>query len=184
MSYPILKLLRQIITPEGRLQVDVGSSGLSVRYRAFYEYSVPAGESRWIRLNFPSDVTVTSMILDNDLGVARLRAWRGATGIGPWSAMESPLSGLFASNNSGGAGGQPSATVELGGDGSVDTIGGIVSLVTRARSSSSNKTAVSIGKTVTDELVAAAGEYFVQIESLESMALEGVFSIEFEERTV
>lgn len=169
----------------GRLPVDVGSTGFFAgrEVRFFYEFSIPTGESRWLRIVAP-DVILAHQIISVDAGAIRYRAWRDATDSGPWAAPASPTSGLFSSNPIAAAeyGHTTETTVEIGGNLAVAT-DGTVSEIARVRTSGATAQQVTVGLSSPSERGIAAGTYHLQLENISNATATGVYNFVLEERS-
>ncbi len=171
----------------GRIPTDVGSTGffLGQEFRLFFEFNIPVGESRWIRVISPIDFTLKLQSFSVDEGFLRFRSWRDSTDNGPWSAPASPDSGYFNRNPVAQAerGYVQQTTAELGGDLAAGT-DGTVSEIVRVRSSGATAQQSTVGDTITSERGVPAGTYFLQLENLSGNdAAQGVYVFNLEERS-
>lgn len=186
VAYPPSHLLTEGLGVESRLQVDNGSTGffLGKEFRFFYEFSVPQGDSAWVRVQVAVNSTLKFQTIAVSSGDVRFRAWRDATDNGPWSNPASPSSGFLNMNSAAAEAfeyvGQNS--VQIGGDGAADPDGVVSEVVMITTADNSNFRNSVGGASGQFERGVRAGTYHLQIENTGTGTTTGVYEFVLEER--
>lgn len=159
-----------------RLRVDLGQTGFfeGREFRAFYEYSVPSGQSAYLRATVPLNIILFSTSLTLDAGKMRMTLRVGGTEGGTWSPVA-----VFPKNNMTDRpdyAGQ--VQIESGGTHS----GGTLLDVVRLLSESAGNRATTVGGQVADERGVGPGVYYYRLENIDGQTANGVFSAFWEER--
>ena len=159
-----------------RLRVDLGQTGFfeGREFRSFFEYSVPSGQSVYLRATVPLNIILFSTSLTLDAGKMRMTLLAGGTEGGTWAPVP-----VFPKNN---MTDRPAyngqVQIDSGGTHSV----GVVLDVVRLLSETVGNRAATVGGQVADERGAAPGVYYYRLENIDGQTANGVFSAFWEER--
>ena len=159
-----------------RLRVDLGQTGFfeGREFRTFYEYSVPSGQSVYLRATVPLNIILFSTSLTLDAGKLRMSLIAGGTEGGTWSPVA-----VFPKNN---MTDRPAYTgqvqIESGGTHS----GGVLLDVVRLLSETAGNRSSTVGGQVSDERGVGPGVYYYRLENIDGQTANGVFSAFWEER--
>lgn len=159
-----------------RLRVDLGQTGFfeGREFRTFYEYSVPSGQSVYLRATVPLNIILFSTSLTLDAGKIRMSLSAGGTEAGTWTPVA-----VFPKNT---MTDRPAYTgqvqIESGGAHS----GGTLLDVVRLLSETAGNRASTVGGQVADERGVGPGVYYYRLENIDGQTATGVFSAFWEER--
>ena len=168
---------------ESRIQVDVGSTGFfeARTFRISYEFSeensneIATSASRWIRVTAPVDFLLQTQNVEIDEGAIRIRIFRAGVESGTWTSVNVADTNLV---NAAGYVGQ--VTIDDGG--SVNTTGIAATETIRARVAGATAQRSTVAAMLTGERFIKIGVYYIQIQNIASGALQGVFTLAWEER--
>lgn len=174
LPLPIMSTSNDAFT--ARLRVDVGQTGFfeGREFRTFYEYSVPSGQSVYIRATVPINIILFSTGLTLDGGRVRMSLSVGGTESGSWS----PIPVIPKNTMSDKPDYTPQVQVHIGGT----HAGGTVIDVVRLLSESTGNRANTVGGQLSDERGVGAGVYYYRIQNVDGQTANGVFSAFWEER--
>ena len=176
-AYPPVKLLTDGDGDYARLRVDVGQTNFFAGREAytFYEFSIPTGASRTIKVVAPVDTMVHQFSLELDLAAIRLELVVGGTEGGTY-ATNIPV---FKANTMSTASSYvPQITMSTGG---THTGGTVVDLLTAI---SGDKLQKSTAATTTEDLPVGfpAGTYYIRLTNTDGATATGIFRARWEER--
>ena len=160
----------------GRLRVDIGQTGFydGREFRTFYEYSVPFGQSVYLRATVPLNIILFSTSLTLDADKLRMTLLAGGTEGGTWSPVA-----VFPKNT---MTDRPAYTgqvqIHTGGTHTGGTLLDVVQLL----SGTAGNRASTVGGQVADERGVGPGVYYYRLESIDRQTAKGVFSAFWEER--
>ena len=159
-----------------RLRVDVGQTGFfeGREFRTFHEFSIPTGQSAYLRATVPFDIILYSTKLTLDNGQLRLTLRAGGAEAGTWA----PVAVLPKNTMAVAPAYAGQVSVDAGGTHS----GGVTLDVVRLGSTSLGHRVSTVGGQVADERGVGAGVYYYQLENLDGETATGVFSAFWEER--
>lgn len=159
-----------------RLRVDVAQTGFfeGREFRTFYEYSVPTGQSVYLRATVPLNIILFATSLTLDAGKLRMTLHAGGTESGTWS----PVAVLPKNNMTGRPAYTGQVQIESGGTHS----GGVLLDVVRLLSETVGNRAATVGGQVADERGVGPGVYYYRLENIDGQTANGVFSAFWEER--
>lgn len=180
MSFAIPKiLLTDSEGPSQRLRVDVAQTGFFAgrEFRTFYEFSIAAGASVYLKFVSPIDFQLFEQSLTVDAGSIRFAAYTGGTEAGSFNTAL-PIIGKnrMASRP------QPyyNAQITLHTGGSVS--GGTEVEVFRVITSGATAQQVTVGGAQSTERGLPAGTYYLRLQNISSGTATGVYSLFWEER--
>lgn len=163
-----------------RLRVDIAQTGFfeGREFRTFYEFSIAAGQSAFIRVTVPLDIILHSFSASVDEGKLRVRSFVGST---PTGTFSTPLP-VFPKNNMAERPSPiyiPQVQVATGGTG---LTGGTQLDVARIATSTATSQQTTVGLDIGSERGVAVGTYYYQLENFGSGVCTGVLSGWWEER--
>lgn len=159
-----------------RFQVDVGQTGLfeGREFRTFFEYSVPSGQSVYLRATVPLNIILFSTSLTLDAGKMRMTLLAGGTEGGTWSPVA-----VFPKNN---MTDRPAYAGQVQIDSGGTHSGGVLLDVVRMLSETAGNRSSTVGDQVADERGVDPGVYYYRLENIDGQTANGVFSAFWEER--
>lgn len=159
-----------------RLRVDTAQTGFYAgrEFRMFYEYSIPTGQSLYIRATVSADIILFSTNFTLDGGLLRVSLRAGGTGGGTWT----PATVLPKNNMTGTPVMAAQVAIHTGGTHS----GGTLIDVARLASENTGHRAATVGGRLFDERGVAPGVYYYQLENLDGVTATGVMSAFWEQR--
>jgi len=157
-----------------RLRVDPGQTGFfeGREFRTFFEYSVPAGQSVYLRATVPLNIILFSTSLTLDAGKLRMTLRAGGTEGGTWSPVA-----VFPKNN---MTDRPAYTGQVQLDSGGTHSGGLLLDVVRLHGGG-NRSA-TVGGQVSDERGVSPGVFYYRLENNYNLTANGVLSAVWEER--
>lgn len=163
--------------PSRRLRVDVAQTGFFAgrEFRAFYEFSIPTGESVVLKFSSPVNFILFKQELTVDAGGIKYTAELQGTPGGSFTAI-APIGKNRMSVRP-----EPYYTAQatMGYGGTLS--GGTVVDVARVVTSGATAQQVTVGATA-DERGLPAGDYYIRLANLSNGTSTGVYSIFWEER--
>lgn len=159
-----------------RLRVDVAQTGFfeGREFRTFFEYSVPSGQSVYLRATVPLNIILFSTSLTLDAGKMRMTLLAGGTEGGTWSPVA-----VFPKNN---MTDRPAYAGQVQIDSGGTHSGGVLLDVVRMLSETAGNRSSTVGGQVADERGVATGVYYYRLENIDGQTANGVFSAFWEER--
>lgn len=165
-----------------RLQVDVAQTGFWAgrEFRAFREFTIPAGMSFWVRTTVPPTlrgIVLQDMRMSVYQGGVRVQSWRNGTPGGVWTASD-----VLPNNAIPDVPGYVRQVVlEHGGTVTGQTLRGDVGI---AYANETGKSATTATALVHGERGLAPGTYFVEIQALSGVTVDslGTLTTIWEER--
>lgn len=157
-----------------RIKVDPGQTSFHSgrEFRTFYEFSIAAGASVYIRANVNVDTILYDVSCVVDSGSIRLSTYAGSTGVGTYATplpiiskntMTLKESPTYVAQN----------TLFTGGTG---VTGGIVIDIIRVVAANATAQQTSVGSKQFDQRGVGAGTYYWRLENFSSGTATGVFS--------
>lgn len=176
-AYPPVKLMTDGDGDYARMRVDVGQTGFYAGREAFtfYEFSIPTGQSRVIKVVSPVDTLVQRFAVELDLAAIRLELVAGGTEGGTFSTNIPVFKTNTMSTASNYA---PQVTMSTGG---THTGGTVVDVLTAISGDKSQK---STAATASEDLPVgfSAGTYYIRITNTDGATAAGIFRARWEER--
>jgi hypothetical protein len=176
-AYPPVKLMTDGDGDYARLRVDVGQTGFFAGREAytFYEYSIPTGASRVIKVVAPVNTIIQRFALELDLAAMRLELVVGGTEGGTY-ATNIPV--FKANTMSTASAYTPQITMSTGG---THTGGTVVDVLTAV---SGDKPQKYTAATATEDLPVgfSAGTYYIRLINTDGATATGIFRAHWEER--
>ena len=176
-AYPPAKLMTDIDGDYSRLRVDVGQTGFFAgrEFRTFYEYSIPSGTSRVIRVIAPINTIVQMLHFELDLAELRVELRTGGTASGTWSTS---LPILPANTMTSASGYSPQVTMATGG---THTGGTVIDLYKLYSGANKNK---AVSEHIDDSLPQgfAPSTFYISMQNTDGATATGLFRTRWEER--
>jgi hypothetical protein len=176
-AYPPVKLMTDEDGPYARVRVDVGQTGFFAgrEFRTFYEFSIPSGQTRVIKVVAPIDTIVQTFGAELDLAELRIELRAGGTEGGTFSTALPSLPTNAMSTASGYAG---QVTMSTGG---THTGGTVYDLLTLYSGANANK---AVASSATEALPQGfpAGTYYISLQNTDGATATGIFRARWEER--
>lgn len=176
-AYPPKVLMTDANGTYARMRVDVGQTGFFAgrEARTFYEFSVPAGQTKVIKVVAPINTIIQNFGGELHLAEMRIELRYGGTEDGTFSTQLP----IFRTNTMSSASAYtPQITMATGG---THTGGTTVDLIHLFSGSSANK---ALDTTVTDDQPQgfAAGTYYIHLINIDGATATGIFRARWEER--
>lgn len=176
-AYPPKVLMTDGNGAYARMRVDVGQTGFFAgrEARTFYEFSIPTGQTRVIKVLSPTDTILQMFSAELDLAELRLELRVGGTEGGTFGTALP----IFKTNTMSSASAYvPQVTMAVGG---THTGGTLVDLMTLISGANANKSVASSGK---EELPQgfAAGTFYIKLINTDGNTANGIFKAQWEER--
>ena len=176
-AYPPAKLMTDGDGPYARMRVDVGQTGFFAgrEARTFYEFSIPTGATRVIKISTPINIIITSFTTDLELAELKISYISGGTEGGTYNTT---LPTIKVNTMTTASNYVPQVICTTGGTHTGGTIIDIAYLNSGANAQKSIQT------TVTDEYPMGypAGTYYVKLENTDGATATGAIKIRWEER--
>lgn len=162
-----------------RVRVDVAQTGFfeGREFRTFREFSIPSGQSLFIKFSSPVDFILFEQSLTVDAGSVRFTALAGATDATPFDTAL-PVIGKNRMSVRPEPYYLPTVTVATGGT----ITGGTIVEVFRVIAANSNAQHQTVGGAAQTERGLPAGSYHLRIENIGNSTATGVYSLFWEER--
>lgn len=176
-AYPPVKLMTDEDGPYARVRVDVGQTGFFAgrEFRTFYEFSIPSGQTRVIKVVSPIDTIVQTFGAELDLAELRIELRAGGTEGGTFSTAL-PLIPTNSMSTASEYTGQ--VTMHTGG---THTGGTVYDLLTMYSGANPNK---AVASSATEALPQGfpAGTYYISMQNTDGATATGIFRARWEER--
>jgi hypothetical protein len=159
------------------VRVDVGQTGFFAgrEFRTFYEFSIPSGQTRVIKVVTPVDTIVQTFGAELDLAELRIELRAGGTEGGTFATALPSLPANGMSTSSGYAG---QVTMRTGG---THTGGTVYDLLTLYSGANANK-AVALSASENLPQGFPAGTYYISLQNTDGATATGIFRARWEER--
>lgn len=176
-AYPPKVLMTDSDGAYARMRVDVGQTGFFAgrEFRTFYEYSIPTGTTRVIRVVAPINTIVQMFQFELDLAALRVEIRTGGTPSGTWATSLQ----IFAANSMSSASGySPQVTMQTGG---AHTGGTVIDLYKIYSGANQNK---AISEHIDDASPQgfAASTFYISMQNTDGATATGIFRTRWEER--
>lgn len=176
-AYPPVKLMSDGDGEYARLQVEMGETSFFAGREAFtfYEFNIPTGQSRVIKVVAPVNTMVQLFTIELDLAALRLELVVGGTEGGTFSTNIP----VFRTNNMTTASAYtPQITMATGG---THTGGTVVDIITAI---AGDKTQKSTPATASEDSPVgfAPGTYYIRLINTDGATASGIFRARWEER--
>lgn len=171
-----LSLLTDTDDGHPRIRVDSAQTGFWAgrEFRTFYEYSVPTGQSLYVRATVGVNIVLFSTTLSLDMGNLRFSLYAGGTEGGVWTpAPVLPKNGMTDTPAH-----ASQVQIDTGGTHS----GGTLIDVARLASETAGNRASTIGGQAFSERGVPPGVYYYRLENIDGATATGVLSAHWEER--
>lgn len=176
-AYPPKVLMTDSDGPYARMRVDVGQTGFFAgrEFRTFYEFSIPTGTTRVIRVIAPINTIVQMLHFELDLAELRIELRTGGTAAGTW-ATSLPI--LAANSMSSASGYSSQVTMQTGGTHSGGTVVDLYKLYSGA----------NINKAISEHIDDAspqgfpASTFYISMQNTDGATATGIFRTRWEER--
>ena len=176
-AYPPVKLMTDGDGDYARLRVDVGPTGFFAgrEFRTFYEFTIPSGQSRVIKVVTPVDTIVQTFGAELDLAELRVELVVGGTEGGTFATA---LPVLPANGMSTASGYAAQVTMHVGGTHTGGTVYDLLKLYSGANA---NK---AVASSATEALPQGfpAGTYHIRLINTDGATATGIFRARWEER--
>lgn len=176
-AYPPVKLMTDEDGPYARVRVDVGQTGFFAgrEFRTFYEFSIPSGQTRVIKVTAPIDTIVQTFGAELDLAELRIELRSGGTEGGTFSTAMPSLPANGMSTASGYVG---QVTMSTGG---THTGGTVYDLLTLYSGANAQK---AVASSASENLPQGfpAGTYYISLQNTDGATATGIFRARWEER--
>jgi hypothetical protein len=176
-AYPPAKLMTDGDGAYARMRVDVGQTGFFAgrEFRSFYEFSIPSGQTRVIKVVAPINTIVQTFGVDLDLAELRVELRAGGTEGGTFSTS---IPSLPANGMSSGSGYTGQVTMSTGG---THTGGTVYDLLILYSGANANK---AVASSATEALPQGfpAGTYYISLQNTDGATATGIFRARWEER--
>ena len=176
-AYPPKVLMTDSDGAYARMRVDVGQTGFFAgrEFRTFYEYSIPTGTTRVIRVISPINTIVQMFEFELELAELRVEVRTGGTASGTW-ATNLPI--IAANSMTSASGYAPQVTMQTGG---AHTGGTVVDLYKLYSGANANKAS---GEHITDASPQgfAATTFYISMQNTDGATATGIFRTRWEER--
>lgn len=176
-AYPPVKLMTDEDGPYARVRVDVGQTGFFAgrEFRTFYEFSIPSGQTRVIKVAAPIDTIVQTFGAELDLAELRIELRAGGTEGGTFSTA---LPSLPANGMSTASGYVGQVTMSTGG---THTGGTVYDLLTLYSGANAQK---AVASSASESLPQGfpAGTYYISLQNTDGATATGIFRARWEER--
>jgi hypothetical protein len=160
-----------------RMRVDVGQTGFFAgrEFRTFYEYSIPTGTTRVIRVVAPINTIVQMFQFELELAELRVELRTGGTASDTW---ETSLPIIAANTMTSASGYAPQVTMQTGG---THTGGTVLDLYKLYSGANANKAS---GEHITDASPQgfAATTFYISMQNTDGATATGIFRTRWEER--
>lgn len=176
-AYPPKVLMTDDDGPYARVRVDVGQTGFFAgrEFRTFYEFSIPSGQTRVIKVVAPIDTIVQTFGADLTLAELRIELRSGGTEGGTF-ATALPIIPTNSMSSSSGYDNQ--VTMHTGG---THTGGTVYDLLILYSGANENKATAS-SATENSPQGFPAGTYYISMQNTDGNTAVGVFRARWEER--
>ena len=176
-AYPPTKLMTDGDGEYSRIRVDVGQTGFFAgrEARTFYEFSIPTGTSKVIKVISPTDTILQSFSVETFLAEIRTELVIGGTEGGSFSAALPIFKTNTMADSSDYA---PQVTMNVGGTHSGGTV---VDLLVSISGPNKNK-ALSSSATEDSPQGFAAGTFYIRLINTDGATATGIFRARWEER--
>lgn len=176
-AYPPKVLMTDNDGAYARMRVDVGQTGFFAgrEFRTFYEYSIPTGETRVIRLIAPINTILQMIEFELELAELRVEIRVGGTASGTW-ATTLPI--LAANSMTSASSYAPQVTMATGG---AHTGGTVIDLYKLYSGTNQNK---AQGEHIDDANPQgfAPTTIYISMQNTDGATATGVFRTRWEER--
>lgn len=176
-AYPPKVLMTDGDGPYARVRVDVGQTGFFAgrEFRTFYEFSIPSGQTRVIKVVAPIDTIVQMFSAELDLAELRVELRAGGTEGGTFSTA---LPSIPTNSMSSVSGYDGQVTMHTGG---THTGGTVYDLLTMYSGANPNK---AVASSATEALPQGfpAGTYYITLQNTDGATATGIFRARWEER--
>lgn len=176
-AYPPKVLMTDDDGDYARVRVDVGQTGFFAgrEARTFYEFSIPSGTSKVIKVVSPTNTIVQNFALELDIASMRLELVVGGTEGGTFNT---PLSIFKTNTMTTQSGYTPQVTMNVGG---THTGGTVVDVLT-AISGDKLQKATAITATEDQPQGFSAGTFYIRLINTDGATATGIFRARWEER--
>lgn len=176
-AYPPKVLMTDGDGPYARMRVDVGQTGFFAGREAytFYQFSIPSGQTRVIKVVAPTDTIVQRFGVELDLAEVRVELVVGGTEGGTFATA---LPVVKTNSMTTASSYTPQVAMTTGG---THTGGTVVDLLTAISGANANK-AVSASASEDYPVGFPAGTYHIRITNTDGATATGIFRARWEER--